>query len=86
MAMPLWTQESSLAVRRSRRRRRPNRTDAGAGGDDCFAHHGVAEPTIELARGCRVITVSSGGVMTILGWLRTSSAVTGISLSCCLRT
>ena len=40
---------------------------------------------IALATGCRVITVSSGGFMTILGWLRTSSAVTGISLSCCLR-
>jgi imidazolonepropionase-like amidohydrolase len=37
------------------------------------------------ARGCRVITVSSGGFKTIPGWLRTSLAGIGISRFCCLR-
>jgi hypothetical protein len=36
-----------------------------------------------MARGCRVITVSSGGFKTILGWLRTSLVVIVISRSCC---
>ena len=37
--------------------------------DSRFAPRDVADRTIELARGCRVITVSSGGFTTILGWL-----------------
>jgi hypothetical protein len=43
------------------------------------ARHG----TRGLPRGCRVITVSSGGFKTIPGWLRTSLAVIVIGRFCC---
>jgi hypothetical protein len=54
--------------------------------DDRFASAAGERRAIAMARGCRVITVSSGGFKTILGWLRTSLVVTGISRSCCRRT
>ena len=43
--------------------------------------HDAATRVIEMSRGCRVITVSSGALKTIPGWLRTSLVVTVISRS-----
>jgi hypothetical protein len=44
----------------------------------CARSSSLVESAAE-ARGCRVITVSSGGFKTIHGWLRTSLVVTVIS-------
>jgi hypothetical protein len=49
---------------------------------DRFARPGGIELAIGLARGCRVITVSSGRLKTISGWLRTSLVVIVISRFC----
>ena len=53
-----------------------------------LAQTSLAEPTIGMARGCRVITVSSGGFKTICGWLRISLVVVRRdkpAWSCCER-
>jgi hypothetical protein len=76
------------AERRGRRallRQRDFREIPQTSGDDELQGPGPgggAERAIAMARGCRVITVPSGGFKTIPGWLRTSLVVTVISRSC----